>query len=176
MNQMIPPLDYRAELVVFESGSCLICDDAVALYGPAPYSRTEFDASLAGFKTAGRISRAGNMSSGAVSGVFLTPASSKIAAAPVGAAPVADWIRTATACPTAATSARTRPKASRFNADGCWELKGVYFDSDKAVITDRNLQTETDFWSGPQLTGNWGGGAFLIWIALKIAHACEVKI
>jgi len=176
MNQMIPPLEYRAELVVFESGSCLICDDAVALYGPAPYSRTEFDASLAGFKTAGRISRAGNMSSGAVSGVFLTPASSKIAAAPVGAAPVAELDSDGDGVPDSRDKCPNTPKGVKVNADGCWELKGVYFDSDKAVITDRNLQTETDFWSGPQLTGNWGGGAFLIWIALKIAHACEVKI
>ena len=263
MNQMIPPLDYRAELVVFESGSCLICDDAVALYGPAPYSRTEFDASLAGFKTAGRISRAGKMSSGAVAGrailqgdlgrvamivvtdsenvmhgraakiaqklkwalgdrlciypiqvdrdyagrrvmdaianvggcgfavnaddisspnamadyvkkVFLASAVAK--AAPVVAAPVAELDSDGDGVPDSRDKCPNTPKGVKVNADGCWELKGVYFDSDKAVITDRNLQTETDFWSGPQLTGNWGGGAFLIWIALKIAHACEVKI
>jgi len=28
MNQMIPPLDYQAELVAFSSGSCLSCEDA----------------------------------------------------------------------------------------------------------------------------------------------------
>ena len=64
MNQMIPPLDYRAELVAFDSGSCLSCDEAVVLYGPAPYNRAEFDAGLAGSKTAGRISRLSTMDGG----------------------------------------------------------------------------------------------------------------
>ena len=231
MNQMIPPLDYRAELVVFESGSCLICDDAVVLYGPAPYSRTEFDASLAGFKTAGRISRAGKMSSGAVAGrailqgdlgrvamivvtdsenvmhgraakiaqklkwalgdrlciypiqvdrdyagrrvmdaianvggcgfavnaddisspnamadyvtkVFLTPAPSKIAAAPVVAAPVAELDSDGDGVPDSRDKCPNTPKGAKVDADGCWVLKGVYFDSDKAVIKDPKVLDE----------------------------------
>ena len=31
------------------------------------------------------------------------------------------------------------PKGFKVNADGCWELKGVYFDSDKAEIKDTKV-------------------------------------
>jgi hypothetical protein len=46
LNQTIPALDYQAELVAFSSGSCLSCEDAEVLYGPAPYHRDDFRAAL----------------------------------------------------------------------------------------------------------------------------------
>jgi OmpA-OmpF porin, OOP family len=54
MNRMIPELDYRAALLAFESGSCLSCEDAAVLYGPAPYDREAFAAGLAAYSAAGR--------------------------------------------------------------------------------------------------------------------------
>ncbi len=57
MNRMIPALDYQAALVVFSAGSCLSCDDAALLYGPAPYNREEFSAALDGYATAGSAGR-----------------------------------------------------------------------------------------------------------------------
>ena len=260
MNQTIPPLDYRAGVVAFGSGSCLDNKDAKVLYGMASYRRADLASGLDSLKCAGGISpmseginlshasllatnpgqtaliivsdavdiytggavenakklkavmgdklciypiqvgrdaggkklmdelakigecgfavNADDISSPTamadyVKKVFLAPAPPK--PAPVAAAP-AVLDSDGDGVPDSRDKCPNTPKGVKVNADGCWELKGVYFDSDKAVITDRNLQTETDFWSGPQLTGNWGGGAFLIWIALKIAHACEVKI
>ena len=56
LNQTIPPLDYRAGLVAFSSGSCLSCESAEVLYGPAPYNRDDFEAALSGYNASGRIS------------------------------------------------------------------------------------------------------------------------
>jgi hypothetical protein len=64
MNRMIPALDYRANLVAFSSGSCLSCEDAVVLYGPAPYNRDEFAAALADYATAARAGRLSAMGGG----------------------------------------------------------------------------------------------------------------
>lgn len=49
LNRMVPLLDYRAELLAFDSGSCLSCEDAFVLYGPALYNREQFAAGLAGY-------------------------------------------------------------------------------------------------------------------------------
>jgi hypothetical protein len=57
LNRTVPLLDYRAELLAFDSGSCLSCDDAVVLYGPALYNREEFAAGLAGYLTTERAKR-----------------------------------------------------------------------------------------------------------------------
>ncbi len=57
LNRMIPPLDYRAGLLVFDSGSCLSCEDAWALYGPGLYNRDAFAAGLADYSTADRTKR-----------------------------------------------------------------------------------------------------------------------
>jgi len=54
LNRMIPPLDFRAGLLAFESGSCLSCEEAAVLYGPALYKREDFAAALAGYLTAER--------------------------------------------------------------------------------------------------------------------------
>ncbi len=59
LNRTIPALDTRASLAVFSAGSCLSCDDAEVLYGPAPYSRGEFEAAVTHYYAAGRASTAG---------------------------------------------------------------------------------------------------------------------
>jgi len=61
LNQLIPPLDFRAGLLAFESGSCLSCEDAAVLYGPALHKREDFAAALAGYSTAERDRRLGSM-------------------------------------------------------------------------------------------------------------------
>jgi OOP family OmpA-OmpF porin len=61
LNQMIPPLDFRAGLLAFESGSCLSCEEASVLYGPALYKREDFAAALAGHSAAERAGRLGSM-------------------------------------------------------------------------------------------------------------------
>lgn len=61
LNQMIPPLDFRAGLLAFESGSCLSCEEAVVLYGPALYKREDFAAALAGYSTAEGARHLGSM-------------------------------------------------------------------------------------------------------------------
>jgi len=63
LNQMIPPLDFRAGLLAFESGSCLSCEEAAVLYGPAPYRREDFAAALAGYASSERARRPGSMQS-----------------------------------------------------------------------------------------------------------------
>jgi outer membrane protein OmpA-like peptidoglycan-associated protein len=51
------------------------------------------------------------------------------------------------------------PKGVRVNADGCWELKGVFFDTDKAVIKDPRVLDEavTIMKANPQITGEVHG-------------------
>jgi OOP family OmpA-OmpF porin len=71
MNRMIPALDYRAELLAFESGSCLSCEDAVVLYGPALYNRDEFAAGLAAYSSAGRAGPLGSKGGGSAASRFI---------------------------------------------------------------------------------------------------------
>jgi OOP family OmpA-OmpF porin len=51
LNRAVPALDIRASLVAFSAGSCLSCDDADVLYGPAPYNRADFEAALGRYDT-----------------------------------------------------------------------------------------------------------------------------
>jgi OOP family OmpA-OmpF porin len=53
LNRTIPALDTRASLAAFSAGSCLSCDDAEVLYGPAPYNRADFEAALERYDAAG---------------------------------------------------------------------------------------------------------------------------
>jgi OOP family OmpA-OmpF porin len=59
LNRTLPALDTRASLAAFSAGSCLSCDDAEVLYGPAPYNRGDFDAAVARYYAAGRARAAG---------------------------------------------------------------------------------------------------------------------
>lgn len=54
LNRAVPALDTRASLVAFSAGSCLSCDDAEVLYGPAPYNRADFEAALGRYPAAGQ--------------------------------------------------------------------------------------------------------------------------
>jgi outer membrane protein OmpA-like peptidoglycan-associated protein len=51
------------------------------------------------------------------------------------------------------------PKGVRVNADGCWELKGVFFDVDKAVIKDPRVLDEAVaiMKANPKITGEVHG-------------------
>jgi OmpA-OmpF porin, OOP family len=53
LNRTVPALDTRASLAAFSAGSCLSCDDADVLYGPAPYNRADFEAALGRYDAAG---------------------------------------------------------------------------------------------------------------------------
>ena len=59
LNQTIPELDYRAGLIAFSSGSCLGCEDAELIYGPAPYHRGDFEQALARYSASGSVRRGG---------------------------------------------------------------------------------------------------------------------
>jgi OOP family OmpA-OmpF porin len=59
LNRTIPALDYRASLAAFSAGSCLSCDDAEVLYGPAPYNRGDLEAAVTRYYAAGRARAAG---------------------------------------------------------------------------------------------------------------------
>jgi outer membrane protein OmpA-like peptidoglycan-associated protein len=51
------------------------------------------------------------------------------------------------------------PKGVKVNADGCWELKGVFFDTDKAVIKDPRALDEAVaiMKANPKITGEVHG-------------------
>jgi OOP family OmpA-OmpF porin len=226
MNQTIPPLDYRAGVVAFGSGSCLDNKDAKVLYGLASYRRADLASGLDSLKCAGGVSpmseginlshtnlQAGSYgqtalivvsdakdiyTGGAVENakklkaamgdklciypiqvgqdpggkklmdelakiggcgfainadeisspnamadyvkkVFLAPAPPK--PAPVAAVP-AVLDSDGDGVPDSRDKCPNTPKGVKVNADGCWELKGVYFDSDKAVIKDPRVLDE----------------------------------
>ena len=227
MNQTIPPLDYRAGLVAFGSGSCLDGKDAKVLYGLTSYRRADLAAGLDSQKCAGGVSPMsegiktshanllqGNLGQTAliivsdakeiyeggaienlkklkeamgdklcvypiqvgpdkggkkfmddltklggcgfavnaddisspnamadyVKKVFLAPAPPKVAAAVPVAAAVVD--SDGDGVPDSRDKCPNTPKGVKVNADGCWELKGVNFDSDKAVIKDTKVLDE----------------------------------
>ncbi len=71
MNQTIPPLDYRAGLLALSSGSCLSCEDAAVLYGPAPYHRDDFEAALMKYHAAERTRPAGGRGGGPQASRFI---------------------------------------------------------------------------------------------------------
>ncbi len=219
MNRMIPPLAYRAGLLAFDAGSCMSCEDALVLYGPAPYHRDEFAAGLASYSTPeeakrlvalgggnaasryiqqgnpgrialivvsdsenilhGRAYRTVQKLSGTlgdrlcvypilmnrdhdarrvmdqivnISGcgfavnaddistpddmaryvkeIFLETADSPLAARPAEGVPDSDG----DGVPDNRDKCPKTPNGARVNADGCWELSGLYFDSNLAVI------------------------------------------
>ena len=226
MNQTIPPLDYRAGLVAFGSGSCLDGNDAKVLYGLTSYRRADLAAGLDSQKCAGGVSPMsegiktshanllqGNLGQTAliivsdykeiyeggaienakklkaamgdklciypiqvgkdkggkfmedmtklsgcgfavnaddisspnamadyVKKVFLAPAAAK--ATPVAAAPVAELDSDGDGVPDSRDKCPNTPKGAKVDANGCWVLKGVYFDSDKAVIKDPKVLDE----------------------------------
>jgi OOP family OmpA-OmpF porin len=72
--------------------------------------------------------------------VFLAPAVAK--AAPVVAAPVAELDSDGDGVPDSRDKCPNTPKGAKVDANGCWVLKGVYFDSDKAVIKDPKVLDE----------------------------------
>jgi OOP family OmpA-OmpF porin len=242
MNQTIPPLDYRAGLVSFGSGSCLDGKDARVLYGLTSYRRADFAAGLDSQKCAsgvtpmsegisashgalqtsplgqtalivvsdfkeiyegGAIERARklkealgdklciypivvgqdrgkkfadelakfsgcgfavnaddisspNAMADYVTKVFLAPAPPK--PAPVAAAP-AVLDSDGDGVPDSRDKCPNTPKGVRVNADGCWELKGVFFDIDKAVIKDPRVLDEAVaiMKANPKLTGEVHG-------------------
>jgi OmpA-OmpF porin, OOP family len=244
LNQTIPLLDYRAGLVAFSSGSCLSCEDAEVLYGPAPYNRGDFEAALAGYSASGRISRAGSWGVGQqasrfilqgnpgrvalivvsdsenilygrafttvqklrgtlghriciypiqvdrdyggsivmdelvkvggcgfsvnadeivspdameryVREVFLAPGAAPVAAAPASTVLDSDG----DGVPDSRDKCPNTPKGVKVNADGCWELSGVYFDSNQAVIKDTKVLDEAVaiLKANPKLTGEVQG-------------------
>jgi OOP family OmpA-OmpF porin len=53
MNQTIPALGYKSALVGFGTGSCVNYDDAIVVYGPAPYRRADFANGLSKLECAG---------------------------------------------------------------------------------------------------------------------------
>lgn len=244
MNQTIPPLDYRAGLVAFGSGSCLDGKDAKVLYGLTSYRRADLAAGLDSQKCAGGVSPMsegiktshanvlqGNLGQTAliivsdakeiyeggaienlkklkeamgdklcvypiqvgpdkggkkfmddltkfggcgfavnaddisspnamadyVKKVFLAPAPPKVAAAAPVAAAVVD--SDGDGVPDSRDKCPNTPKGVKVNADGCWELKGVYFDSDKAVIKDTKVLDEATaiLKASPKITGEVRG-------------------
>jgi OmpA-OmpF porin, OOP family len=243
MNQTIPPLDYRAGLVAFGSGSCLDGNDSKVLYGVTSYRRADLAAGLDSLKCAGGVSpmsegiktsherlqgsfgqtaliivsdakeiyeggaienakklkaamgdklciypiqvgrdaggkkfmdelaklggcgfavNADDISSPTamadyVKKVFLAPAVAK--AAPVVAAPVAVLDSDGDGVPDSRDKCPNTPKGVKVNADGCWELRGVYFDSDKSVIKDPKVLDEAVLIlkANPKLTGEVRG-------------------
>jgi OOP family OmpA-OmpF porin len=88
--------------------------------------------------------------------VFLAPAPPKAApAAPVAAVVDSDG----DGVPDSRDKCPNTPKGVKVNADGCWELRGVYFDSDKAVIKDPRVLNEAVaiLKANPKLTGEVRG-------------------
>ncbi|RPJ74850.1 MAG: hypothetical protein EHM15_04640, partial [Desulfobacteraceae bacterium] len=219
LNRTIPPLDYRAGLLAFDSGSCLSCEDAWVLYGPAPYNRAAFAAGLADFSSPDQTKRHPALSGGNaasrqilqgnpgrialivvsdsenilhgrayktvqklsgklgdrlcihpilmdrdrdarmvmdlianigpcgfavnvadiaapedmaryVKEVFLGPAAAPLEAKPIEGVPDSDG----DGVPDSRDKCPNTPRGATANVDGCWELSGIYFDSNQAVI------------------------------------------
>jgi OOP family OmpA-OmpF porin len=88
--------------------------------------------------------------------VFLAPAAPKVAAAP---APAAVLDSDGDGVPDSRDKCPGTPKGVKVNADGCWELRGVYFDSDKSVIKDPRVLDEAVviMKANPKLTGEVQG-------------------
>jgi OOP family OmpA-OmpF porin len=88
--------------------------------------------------------------------VFLAPAAPKMAAAP---APAAVLDSDGDGVPDRRDKCPGTPKGVKVNADGCWELRGVYFDSDKSVIKDPRVLDEAVviMKANPKLTGEVQG-------------------
>ena len=91
-----------------------------------------------------------------VTKVFLVPAPPK--AAPVAAAPIVKD-SDGDGVPDGRDKCPNTPHGAKVNADGCWELRGVYFDSDKSVIKDPQVLDEAVLIlkANPKLTGEVRG-------------------
>ena len=89
--------------------------------------------------------------------VFLAPAPPKVAAAAPVAAAVVD--SDGDGVPDSRDKCPNTPKGVKVNADGCWELKGVNFDIDKAVIKDTRVLDDAVviMKANPTLTGEVRG-------------------
>lgn len=242
MNRTIPPLDYRAGVVAFGSGSCLDGRDAKVLYGMTSYRRADLQAGLDSQKCAGGITPmsegiaashgalqtsalgrtalivvsdfkeiyeggaiekakklkealgdklciypvvvgqdrgkkfAGELAklSGCgfavnaddisspngmadyVTKVFLAPAPPK--PAPVAATPMVKD-SDGDGVPDDRDKCPNTPRGVKVRADGCWELKGVFFDVDKAVIKNPRVLDEAAaiMKANPKITGEVHG-------------------
>jgi OmpA-OmpF porin, OOP family len=244
LNRMVPPLDYRAGLLAFDSGSCLSCEDARMLYGPVLYHREAFAAGLSEFSSSQRsrwnpsigggnaasrhilqgnpgrialivVSDSENILHGRayktvqklsgklgdrlcihpilmnrdrdarvvmdlianigpcgfavavdeiaapedmeryVRAVFLEPAAAPFVAKSIEGAPDSDG----DGVPDARDKCPNTPTGATVDADGCWELSGVYFDSGQAVIKNPRILDEAVaiLKSNPTLTGEVHG-------------------
>lgn len=243
MNQTIPPLDYRAGVVAFGSGSCLDGQDSKVLYGLTPYRRADLSAGLSALKCAGGVSpmsegiarshtqlqggsgptaliivsdakdiytggavenakklkaalgdklciypiqvgkdpggkklmdelaklggcgfavnadeiSSPNAMADYVKKVFLAAAPPKAAAAAPAAAAVVD--SDGDGVPDNRDKCPGTPRGIRVNAQGCWELRGVYFDTDKTVIKNPRVLDEAVvvLKANPKITGEVRG-------------------
>jgi OOP family OmpA-OmpF porin len=244
LNRMIPDMGCRSALVAFTSGSCLSCEDAVVLFGPAPYNREAFESALAGYGKAEDVNRLGpagggmpaagailqgnpgrvalivvtdsenimhgrafktvqklsaflggrlciypiqmdrdaaaatvvdelvhvagcgfsvnaddigsfNAMAAYVNQIFLAPAGAPVAKAhfTTGGDSDGDGV------PDERDSCPGTPGGVKVNAAGCWELSGVFFDSDQAVIKDPRALDEAvaAMKADPGLTGEVHG-------------------
>jgi len=245
LNRTIPELDYRASLVAFSAGSCLSCEDAEVVYGPATYRRADFDAAFARYHASMSGRRAGARGAGPqasqlilqdspgnvaiivvsdsenmlhgravktvqklrwslgnrlclypvlvdrdcegrvmteqivkvggcgfavnaddiatpsamaryVEEIFLAPAAAAVA--PVAAAP-AGLDSDGDGVPNGRDRCPGTPAGVSVDADGCWVLHGIFFDSDEAVIKDRRAldQAVAVFKANPSLTADAQG-------------------
>jgi OOP family OmpA-OmpF porin len=235
MNLTIPPLDFKADLVAFGSGSCLDGQDSKILYGLAPYRRADLAAGLDSLKCAGGVSpmsagiaRSQTQLQGNLGQVALiiisdaediyhegAAANAKKPKAALGdklciypiqvgrdssgrklmdelakaggcgfavnaddiAAPaaMAEYVAKVFLTPLAAKAgdpdsdgdgvpdSRDKcpgtPKGAKVNAQGCWELQGVYFDTDQAVIKNPKVLDEAVviLKANPKITGEVRG-------------------
>jgi OOP family OmpA-OmpF porin len=237
MNQTIPPLDYRAGMVAFGSGSCLDGQDSKVLYGLVPYRRADLSAGLDSLKCAGGVSPMsegiarshtqlqGNLgqtaliivsdaqdiyTGGAVENAKKLKAAvgDKLCIYPVQVGrdaggkklmdelaqiggcgfavnadeisspnAMADYVKKVFLAPAALKTAAAAidsdgdgvpdsrdkcpgtPKGVKVNAQGCWELKGVYFDTNQTVIKNPKVLDEAVvvLKANPKLTGEVRG-------------------
>jgi OOP family OmpA-OmpF porin len=237
MNQTVPPLDYRAGMVAFGSGSCLDGQDSKVLYGLVPYRRADLSAGLDSLKCAGGVSPMsegiarshtqlqGNLgqtaliivsdaqdiyTGGAVENAKKLKAAvgDKLCIYPVQVGrdaggkklmdelaqiggcgfavnadeisspnAMADYVKKVFLAPAALKTAAAAidsdgdgvpdsrdkcpgtPKGVKVNAQGCWELKGVYFDTNQTVIKNPKVLDEAVvvLKANPKLTGEVRG-------------------
>ncbi|MBI5579976.1 MAG: OmpA family protein [Deltaproteobacteria bacterium] len=90
-----------------------------------------------------------------VNQIFLTSAAAAVVAAPVSVVADSDG----DGVPDSRDTCPNTPKGVKVNAVGCWELNGVFFDSDQAVIKDTRALDEAVaiLKANPKLTGEIHG-------------------
>jgi OOP family OmpA-OmpF porin len=89
-----------------------------------------------------------------VTKVFLTPVAAKAAAAAAG-----DPDSDGDGVPDSRDKCPGTPKGAKVNAQGCWEMQGVYFDTDQAVIKNPKVLDEAVviLKANPKITGEVRG-------------------